>query len=347
MPASRQTTAVRRRAASARDAQPARGRLGISWSRCPWPIVRSGPAARSRNADGAVAFADLSAARNERELHGEDLERLAVAAYMLGRDGECEQAWLAANRVWSKRGEAERAGAVRSGMRIRRGGVRPDVPRVRADPPGTARRRDGAARRAHGLGHRRRGRTTLAGIAYCQVITCVRRCSMSSREGMDAGAHPLVRFTARHRAGPGQLPRPALRDPPAAGRMATPWIAHTRRASGSPGPRTGIRSDPPTTSWANPASARRARGGRRVLPSRECGRAAPRARDVVAAPGAGARVRLLIGVACRELGDGASAELEFDAARGTPEELGAAPDLERLARLVGSPSPGGLSRREE
>ncbi len=59
-----------------------------------------------------------------------------------------------------------------------------------------------------------------------------------------------------------------------------------------------------------------------------------------------ARVRMLIGVACRELGDGASAELEFDAARGVFEELGAHPDLEHLARLAGSPSPGGLSRRE-
>ena len=55
---------------------------------------------------------------------------------------------------------------------------------------------------------------------------------------------------------------------------------------------------------------------------------------------------LLIGVACRELGDGASAELEFEAARGALEELGAAPDLERLARLAGSPRPGGLSPRE-
>ena len=64
------------------------------------------------------------------------------------------------------------------------------------------------------------------------------------------------------------------------------------------------------------------------------------------APHPAARVRLLIAVACRELGDGASAELEFAAARGVLEELGAAPDLERLARLAGSPRPGGLSRRE-
>jgi DNA-binding CsgD family transcriptional regulator len=65
------------------------------------------------------------------------------------------------------------------------------------------------------------------------------------------------------------------------------------------------------------------------------------------APHQAARVRLLIGVACRRLGDGASAELEFEAARGVLEELGAAPDLERLARLSGSSGPGGpLSRRE-
>jgi len=64
------------------------------------------------------------------------------------------------------------------------------------------------------------------------------------------------------------------------------------------------------------------------------------------APHQAARARLLIAVACRELGDGASAELEFEAARSALEELGAGPDLERLARLAGSPRPGGLSRRE-
>jgi tetratricopeptide (TPR) repeat protein len=60
------------------------------------------------------------------------------------------------------------------------------------------------------------------------------------------------------------------------------------------------------------------------------------------APHQAARVRVLIGVACRELGDGASAELEFEAARSALEELGARPDLERLARLAGSPAPAGL-----
>ena len=64
------------------------------------------------------------------------------------------------------------------------------------------------------------------------------------------------------------------------------------------------------------------------------------------APYQAARLRLLIAVACRDLGDGASAELELEAAHSALEELGALPDLERLAQLAGSPRLGGLSRRE-
>ena len=65
------------------------------------------------------------------------------------------------------------------------------------------------------------------------------------------------------------------------------------------------------------------------------------------APHHAACVRLLIGLACRDLDDSASAALEFDAARGAFEKLGAIFDLERLARLAGSSPPGGpLSRRE-
>jgi DNA-binding NarL/FixJ family response regulator len=60
-----------------------------------------------------------------------------------------------------------------------------------------------------------------------------------------------------------------------------------------------------------------------------------------------ARVRVLIGIACLELGDGATAELEFEAARRVFEELGAAPDLERVAQLGGlRRAAGGLSARE-
>jgi DNA-binding NarL/FixJ family response regulator len=76
-------------------------------------------------------------------------------------------------------------------------------------------------------------------------------------------------------------------------------------------------------------------------------RAAQRSWRDLEAPHEAARVRLLIGVACRELGDGANAELEVEAARGVFAELGAAPDLDRIARLAGSSAPAGpLSRRE-
>jgi DNA-binding CsgD family transcriptional regulator len=47
-----------------------------------------------------------------------------------------------------------------------------------------------------------------------------------------------------------------------------------------------------------------------------------------------ARVRVLVGRACRALGDEDAARLEFDAARATFADLGAAPDLARLEALV-------------
>ena len=75
-------------------------------------------------------------------------------------------------------------------------------------------------------------------------------------------------------------------------------------------------------------------------------RAAHRAWRELDAPHQIAGVRLQIALACRELGDAGSAELEFEAARGTFERLGAAPDLERLARLMRISTLGGLSPRE-
>jgi DNA-binding NarL/FixJ family response regulator len=75
-------------------------------------------------------------------------------------------------------------------------------------------------------------------------------------------------------------------------------------------------------------------------------RAAHRSWRELDAPHQTARLRLLIALACRELGDAASAELEFEAARGTFEQLGAVPDLDRLARLAGGFRPGDLSPRE-
>jgi DNA-binding CsgD family transcriptional regulator len=61
-----------------------------------------------------------------------------------------------------------------------------------------------------------------------------------------------------------------------------------------------------------------------------------------------ARVRTSIGLALRSLGDGDTAEIEFEAARRTFAELGAGPDLARLEALAGVPPgrPAGLSPRE-
>ncbi|MGI8519067.1 MAG: LuxR C-terminal-related transcriptional regulator [Actinomycetota bacterium] len=56
------------------------------------------------------------------------------------------------------------------------------------------------------------------------------------------------------------------------------------------------------------------------------------------APHHAARVRVLIGLACRALGDGGGAEMEFDAARCSFEELGALPDLDRVVKLMAEPS---------
>lgn len=62
-----------------------------------------------------------------------------------------------------------------------------------------------------------------------------------------------------------------------------------------------------------------------------------------------ARARVLIGVACRELGDDDGARMAVGAARRTFADLGAAPDLARVDRTLGhapTSSVGGLSPRE-
>jgi ATP/maltotriose-dependent transcriptional regulator MalT len=62
-----------------------------------------------------------------------------------------------------------------------------------------------------------------------------------------------------------------------------------------------------------------------------------------------ARVRVLIGLACRRLGDADSAEMELDAARWVFRELEATPDLvrvETLSRKAPAGPAGGLTARE-
>lgn len=69
----------------------------------------------------------------------------------------------------------------------------------------------------------------------------------------------------------------------------------------------------------------------------------------VEAPYEAARVRVLIGLASRTLGDADAAEMEFDAARWIFQQLGASSDLTRVEGLSRAAEPrttGGLSARE-
>jgi ATP/maltotriose-dependent transcriptional regulator MalT len=67
------------------------------------------------------------------------------------------------------------------------------------------------------------------------------------------------------------------------------------------------------------------------------------------APYEAARVRVLVGLAFRSLGDGDTAEMELDAARWVFQQLGAVPDLarvEELSRAETARPTGGLTARE-
>ena len=59
-----------------------------------------------------------------------------------------------------------------------------------------------------------------------------------------------------------------------------------------------------------------------------------------------ARARVLIALACRELGDTETAEMELDAAGWAFERLGAVPDLARAQALAAGKATGGLTERE-
>ncbi|HYH30706.1 MAG TPA: LuxR C-terminal-related transcriptional regulator [Pseudonocardia sp.] len=67
------------------------------------------------------------------------------------------------------------------------------------------------------------------------------------------------------------------------------------------------------------------------------------------APYRAARARVLLGLACRELGDDDTAQMELDAAVWTFRRLGAAPDVARVHALAPAAAPGsaaGLTARE-
>ena len=57
----------------------------------------------------AEAYAQLVAADRETPLQPDDLERLATAAYLVGRDADCADIWARAHHEFKSRGEVERA----------------------------------------------------------------------------------------------------------------------------------------------------------------------------------------------------------------------------------------------
>jgi len=466
------------------------------------------------------AFAELSAAHRERQLEVEDLERLAVAAYMVGRDDACEEAWIAAHHAWLRRGEGERAARCAFWQALGlffRGDLAPAMGwvarggRLVEDSSGDcveqawlrmltalpllferdvetsyssfveaaeiAERFGDSdattfARLGRGYALILQGRVDegmrlldevmvavtadevapmLAGIAYCQVIALCRavfdlrrarewtealarwcdsqpglvpfrgnclvhRCEIFQLQGAWTEALDSARQACEWLGGPrawdalgaayyqlaeiqrlrGELAEAeeSYRRASLAGRDPEPGMSLLRLAQGRieiavPAIRRALEEaeDPIARSRLLPASvevmleaddveaARVAAdelGGfaalldspyLNALAAHASGavllaggdpqaalttlRTAQRAWRELEAPHEAARVRLLIGVACRELGDLASAELEFEAARGALTELGAVQDLERLARLAGSQRPEGpLSRRE-
>ena len=466
------------------------------------------------------AFAELSAARREEELDVEDLERLAVAAYMVGRDDVCADAWVGAHHAWLRRGEAERAArcafwqaiglyfrgdlAPASGWVARGGRVLEDSRRdcverawlqmltalptlfegdVEAVYPsfvdaGEIAQRLGDpdaamfARLCRGYSLILLGRTAdgvalldetmvavtadevspvLAGIAYCQVIALchavfdlrrarewtealtvwcdsqpdlvpfrgnclVHRCEIFQLQGAWTDALDSARQACDVLAGPpawdalgsahyqlaeilrlrGELSQAeqSYRQAGIAGRDPEPGMSLLRLAQGRidlavPPIRRALDEveDPLARSRLLPAyvevtleagDVEAARAAADELAGIAAGSGAPYLKALAAhasgavllaegdpraaltklraaqrswrgleAPHQTARVRVLIGVACRDMGDGAGAELEFEAARGVLEALGAAPDLDRLARLAGSSRPQGLLSRRE
>ena len=88
------------------------------------------------------------------------------------------------------------------------------------------------------------------------------------------------------------------------------------------------------------ARPRRGRAGRAATPGPRSSplRRAARSGSELGRPYEAARARVLIGLACRALGDDDAAALELDAARGVFAELGAAPDLARVEALI-APGP--------
>ena len=123
-----------------------------------------GRAAFGRRAWGD-AYAQLSAADREAALEPEDLERLAMAAYLVGRDDESADVWTRAHHAFLGRGGTVRRGTVRVLARASNCCMRGEFgPQRRLARPGPAAARRWPARlRGAGVPARARSRSGACG----------------------------------------------------------------------------------------------------------------------------------------------------------------------------------------
>jgi DNA-binding CsgD family transcriptional regulator len=77
------------------------------------PMTAADTLERGRDALQRQAWADayalMSVAQRTADLEPEDLERLALAAYLVGNDDDCAAAWLGAHQGFARRGDIRRA----------------------------------------------------------------------------------------------------------------------------------------------------------------------------------------------------------------------------------------------
>jgi hypothetical protein len=253
------------------------------------------------------AYAQFTAADQESPLEPADLERLATAAYLLGRDDDSADIWARAYHELLRRGDPERA--ARCALWLASGLM----------PRGELARAGAWVARARGLLDD--GERDCVEQGYLLVMVALQHLIEGDAEAASTifgrAAEVGDRFDEPH--------LPAL---------ARLFWGQALLMLGQTAPPT-----PPAPS----SSPRATSAPHAVL------RGAWTAWQVLDVPYEGARVRVLLGLACRQLGDQDGAEMELDAARWVFQQLGAVPELARVEALSGKAparATGGLTARE-
>jgi DNA-binding CsgD family transcriptional regulator len=191
--------------------------------------------------------------------------------------------------------------------------------------------------------HRLRGRFAEADIAYRQAS----ECGYAPEPGL-----PLLRIAQGQRAAAQAAIRRALGEPETPHRRASVLAACVEIMLDGSDLQTARAAADELAAMATRCEARYLRAlamhasGSVLLAEGDAAAALKSLRQAwmdwqeIDAPWEAARVRVLLGMTCRALGDEETAHLEFDAARRVFERLGAAPDL---ARVNGLRAPSAVS----